>query len=265
LTPEVERLFIIVSRENDGGFLAFGETMKITARTIRWVAGITILVSLTLVVLAGFSVVRRTVTRVYERVVSEVVPEIPEVVASQRSEEIYSLLDGWNLVAFPFVPDNFSTAAGLMLDVAENGGYITTVSVWDGDRWQEFSQRGGISFGQDFSLEPGKAYFVRSHEQMEWRVAGDLVERGLEVSLEPGWNGVGFVSSGFTASSVIDGINQGLAEKAREIDWWNSGAWEVFVKRIYSESDIQEYGINFPVELNRGYMIRATEEVSLRL
>lgn len=173
----------------------------------------------------------------------------------------YELLEGWNLVAFPVKPRDFDTAFELMHQLASYGGYVTTVSVWDGDRWQEVSLRGPEEYGEDFTIVPGKAYFLRSHLQTSWKVIGTPVTEAelAEYRLQPGWNGVGLVAKGLSASQVIDAINQGV-EITTEMDRWLSGRWDPFVKRLFSETDIQEYGNDFAIERERGYMIKVEEE-----
>ena len=87
--------------------------------------------------------------------------ELPEEAVEQINEidlesVNYRLIEGWNLVAFPVKPIEFDTAAGLMTDILNKGGYVTTVSVWDGDDWQEYAQRGKTKFGFDFEIEERK-------------------------------------------------------------------------------------------------------------
>lgn len=191
---------------------------------------------------------------------------VDEVQASEIKAE-YELIEGWNLVAFPIRPVNFNMASGLVLDVAKKGGYVTVVSVWDGDRWQEFVQRGKDSFGEDFEILPGKAYFLRNEKQVNWQVIGEPVQpRELaEYKLEKGWNTIGLVKEDLQAKKVIDQINQGQ-EKATVIDWWTmAGNWELFVKRIYSAEDIQEYGENFDINKETGYMVFVKEPVVWRV
>ena len=62
------------------------------------------------------------------------------------------------------------------------------------------------------------------------------------------------------SESVLDSINKGI-ENATEISRWKSGLWDVFVKRIYTQENIQEYGSNFPIEKTRGYMIRLKKRI----
>jgi hypothetical protein len=189
----------------------------------------------------------------------------PEVMDLELAETTYQLIEGWNLVAFPVKPIEFDTAAGLMADILNKGGYVTTVSVWDGDNWQEFAQRGKSKFGFDFEIEAGKSYFLKSEQQFAWRVAGDKVEEAQAYKLEPGWNTIGFVKEGMDAREVIDEINQGQ-EKATVLDWWTPGSqWELFIKRFLSEGDVREYGENFSIEPQKGYMIFVNEALDWRL
>jgi|GEM_PF-2426981 hypothetical protein len=196
--------------------------------------------------------------------------ELPEEAVEQINEidlesVNYRLIEGWNLVAFPVKPIEFDTAAGLMTDILNKGGYVTTVSVWDGDDWQEYAQRGKTKFGFDFEIEAGKSYFLLSQQDMDWRVAGDKVEESREYKLEPGWNTIGFVKEGMDARRVIDDINQGQ-EKATVLDWWTTASqWELYIKRFLSEDDVREYGENFAIEVQKGYMIFVNQALDWRL
>ncbi|MFC1653396.1 hypothetical protein ACFL1M_00940 [Patescibacteria group bacterium] len=178
---------------------------------------------------------------------------------------IIKMLNGWNLVSFPHKPFNFRTAAELVVDVADKGGYVTTVSMWDGDRWQEYTQRGQEQYGSNFSIEPGKAYFLRNHKTFDWKIIGEPLTRNDvgEILLQKGWNTVGFVAQEKTASSILNNLNSNGNENANEIDWWRSGTWEPFVKRLYSQDNIKEYGTDFKIEEGIGYMVKTNQEIIL--
>lgn len=197
--------------------------------------------------------------------------EAKELYVSSDKEVTYELIEGWNFIALPLLPTNFDNAAGLIREVVRQGGQVTTVSSWDGDRWQEFSQRGREQYGNNFKLEPGKAYFVRSHKQFSWQVRGDPVKVSEFVGyqLQPGWNSLGLFDETKTARQIIDGINiedGQMRERATVIDWWTTASnWELFIKRIYSAEDIEEYGENFAIKKDRGYMIFVNQAINWRL
>jgi hypothetical protein len=176
----------------------------------------------------------------------------------------YSLVNGWNFVSFPLETLAFKTAAGLINDIASNGGFVSTVSSWDGDRWLEFTQSGNKQYGLDFPIVPGKAYFLRSHETYAWKVIGLPLTSLPETKLQKGWNAIGITGSSLpTAETVLDSISQGN-DIAREIDWWQSGSWDVFVKRIYAPDNVKVYGNNFAVDTTKGYMINVTEDTMMK-
>jgi len=173
---------------------------------------------------------------------------------------VYRLLDGWNFISFASQPHQFKTAKELVADVKAQGGYITTVSRWDGDRWDEYVQRADLEYGEDFEIEPLVAYFVRSHEVMNWQVPIESINPNKTYQLTRGWNAVGIPNQRAKAEEVLDEINKDDKENATEIDQWVSGNWDVFVKRIYSKREIETYGNNFNLSLTRGYMIRLKKD-----
>lgn len=186
--------------------------------------------------------------------------------AREKPETTIYMSEGWNFIAFPFTP-GFETAEGLVFDAALNGGYITTVSVWSGDRWEEYSQRGSKKYGYAFPIEAGKAYFVNNHKAFNWKLSGEELATGElnEYQLDAGWNSVGIVESQLKASGALESINQG-EEKATVIDWWTQASdWELYIKRMYSPDDIREYGTDFEIKNNRGYMIFVKESTTWRL
>ncbi|MBI2010321.1 MAG: hypothetical protein HYS86_04075 [Candidatus Chisholmbacteria bacterium] len=250
------------------------ETQRVNWKIVAAVVGLTFGPIMVMAVGRWFmGELSATYREVFQRVQQGVREETIVVGASDETSATYSLLDGWNLISFPFEPSEFDSAAGLVGHVAASGGYITTVSGWEGDQWRTFSQRGAEQFGDDFEIKPYTAYFVRSNVEIEWEVVGKKVAPPM-TTLAVGWNGVGFSQATLTARLVIDGLNEDVVEsgtsrhpveRVTEIDRWESGFWDPFVKRIYSAEDIQEYGTNFPIETNRGYLIKAEEEVELSL
>ena len=181
----------------------------------------------------------------------------------------YRLVDGWNFIAFPFEPTTVKSASELIKDVGDAGGMVTMVSRWNGDRWQEFAKRGEDFYGDDFSLVPGQAYFVRNHAAVTWEAAGLPIAKTGEygvVTLKPGWNAVGLTPVAVTsARALLDKANFDGVERANEVDHWYSGNWQSLVKRWYSASNIQEYGDNFDLSKAAGYMIRAYEPISIKM
>jgi hypothetical protein len=169
----------------------------------------------------------------------------------------YDLLDGWNLVAFPVANESLNTASDIMREFAEQGAYVTTVSAWDGDKWIEFSMRGDQTYGFDFELTTHAAYFVRNHIPTIIAISGRVVPLELEdLDLKPGWNAVSLPEGLPNALAVLDELSvQDESIEAREINRFNSGAWQPFIKQEIAPGDVREYGDNFAIDRRLGYFV----------
>jgi len=200
--------------------------------------------------------------------------EIPEGirrVISGREVEIegdiwakYKLNKGWNFVAFPIKPIGFNTAGGLIEHIGKSGGYVTTVAMWDGDRWIEFSQRGLMQFGNDFLIEPGKAYFLHNHKEILWKIAGNPVKVG-EYKLQKGWNALGIAKEGMKANDVLSDVNKN-GKKTEMMGWVNiNNNWEFYVNKTDSDGKTEEVGKNTLIQKTNGYMINLKDSVVWRL
>ena len=58
--------------------------------------------------------------------------------------EVYNFKQGWNLVSFPLVPDEFKTVKDLLTEITAHGGYATHVATYRSGKWVLYSQRGGM-------------------------------------------------------------------------------------------------------------------------
>ena len=211
----------------------------------------TLLLVLNFIAISGFQLLPRT------RVLGEI---------TEQTTVTYNLLIGWNLVHFPLTPQEFTTAAGLVETVAKKGGYVTTIATWENGKWTEYVQRGATAYSPDFPITAGKAYFLRSHRELEWPVSGTPVSV-TKLALKPGWNTIGLtLGDNHSAVNILDAANnKNTQERTTEIDRWLSGTWQVFVKRIFATDNIQEYGDNFPLSPSEGYMIKANDYINLEL
>lgn len=156
------------------------------------------------------------------------------------------LLAGWNLVTLNALPDSALTASKLLGQIASQGGYATTVSTLVDGTWKSYVQRGDKSYSdpaEDFTIEPGKAYFVKSLKKSTLTFTGQALVYPIKLKLSSGWNAVGlpFMSKSYKASDLPSNT------AAR----WESGLWDTFVK-----SNKEEFGENFPIENSRGYILK---------
>lgn len=169
------------------------------------------------------------------------------------TDQTVSLEPGWNLVTLTALPAQALTASGLISEIAAQGGYATTISTLVDGSWKSYVARGDKVFSNiDFALEPGKAYFVKSMQRSLFVFKGKRFDKPVNLKLSSGWNVVGFpkTSKAYTASTIIDAINVKKV-LSDAIARFEAGLWDTFVKKAK-----EEYGNNFDIQNNRGYILR---------
>ncbi|MBI2597105.1 hypothetical protein HYW41_03035 [Candidatus Daviesbacteria bacterium] len=170
---------------------------------------------------------------------------------NMHQDKLVSLLSGWNLVTLTAVPSKPLTASGLVTEIAKQEGYATTISTLENGSWKSFVQRGDKKYtGEDFVIEPGKAYFVKALKRSAFLYQGQEFVAPIKLNLDSGWNGVGipFSQKDYKASDF----------KAEVAARWESGAWDAFVKLE------EEYGNNFPIENDRGYIVKVGQNTEFK-
>jgi hypothetical protein len=120
--------------------------------------------------------------------------------AAPAPEASFSLVEGWNLISLPLVPQDGSIAA---LFPADARAGIVNIWGWDEaqQNWIFYSPDPGDYFYQYYpalaGLEAGKAYWVEMNRSATFTVQGTLP--GSPAPLVSGWNFVGL--TGLTAST----------------------------------------------------------------
>jgi hypothetical protein len=174
----------------------------------------------------------------------------------------YSLNIGWNLLSFPMsiTGENTSeikTAGDLIDSINKQGGEVTHVTTYRGGKFVVYSERKNgedtITFGTNFNLIPGEAYFVRSLTLSGFSVMGQKVEGSLPVNLEKGWNLVGIYNSAKESLGGFEVINQMNTQGvlARILSKWQDGGYQNLVVR-----DGVEYGNDYQVFPQSGYWVQ---------
>lgn len=161
-----------------------------------------------------------------------------------------ALISGWNLVTLTAIPDKIYTGKDLLGEIAAQGGYATTVSTLVDGSWKTYVIRGDKDFSSssdNFSLEVGRAYFVKALKTSQFAYSGRIVTDPVKLKLNSGWNAVGFpkTSKSYKASDL----------PADTTARWESGLWDTFVLR-----DKQKFGEDFAIAGNRGYILKVGKE-----
>jgi hypothetical protein len=168
----------------------------------------------------------------------------------------YDLGVGWNLISFAIVSDSDFSAKKLLELITQSGGYATHVATYRDGKWVMYSQRGDVSYTDDFNILPGVGYFVRMHKETSLNISGNRFSESLPLDLQTGWNLVGVVTpdASYTADSLIDAIvEDGII--ADTVTKWDSGRYSNFIK----EGDLS-YGNDFGIFEIGGYFIRVKSE-----
>jgi hypothetical protein len=174
----------------------------------------------------------------------------------------YNLNTGWNLVSFPMNLTGENTSeiirsSDLLKQINKQGGEATHITTYRGGKFIVFSERfdgpNTITFGTDFNLIPGEAYFIKSLMPSSFTVVGKKVEGSLPVSLDKGWNLVGIYNSAkdsFGGFEVLNQVNsQGIL--GRILSKWQDGGYQNLIVR-----DGVEYGNDYQVFPQGGYWIQ---------
>ncbi len=169
------------------------------------------------------------------------------------SDEIATPLQtGWNLVALQVTPASPVTAMALCASlVATVAGSAYEIDRWENSGWD--SHRCGLA-PNNFTLEPGRGYFIRVTKPVTWSVGGTRIITPQSLSLGTGWNlfGVGAIAPGTVIAPSGCTAMDGTAGTGTvvELDRWEAGAWEGHRCGLPVNA--------FPLQAGRGYFVRLT-------
>ena len=169
------------------------------------------------------------------------------------SDEISTPLQtGWNLVALQVTPASPVTAMALCSSLdATVAGSAYEIDRWENSGWE--GHRCGVP-ANNFTLEPGRGYFIRVTKPVTWSVGGTRIITPPSLSLGTGWNlvGVGAVAPGTVSAPSGCTAMDGTAGTGTvvELDRWEAGAWEGHRCGLPVNA--------FTLQAGRGYFVRLT-------
>jgi len=122
------------------------------------------------------------------------------------------------------------------------------------DRWYASGWDGhicGLPFN-DFAIELGSDYFIKSRAVSTWTVVGYEVTTPVPLDLQIGWNSIGVPCDTYTAESLCDEINdQCGAGTCLEVDRWYASGWDGHICGLPFN--------NFNIEIGKGYFVKASD------
>lgn len=166
-------------------------------------------------------------------------------------------MNGWNLMTLTAIPATPLTASTMIQNINSQGGQTTSVSTLQDGVWKTFVVRGGNEYsGEDFAVELGQGYFVKNNNRSLFTFNGQDLVAPVKVSLKTGWNAIGvpFAQNPLTAASLSD------KTQSEVVNEFESSLWKGFVKK-----GDQQYGDNFDIQPNKGYILKVGQDQELNI
>ena len=160
-----------------------------------------------------------------------------------------ALSPGWNLLALPLNPVSAFTAQSLLNAINVQGGSCSEIDRWYNGGWS--AHINNLPFN-NFTVEPGKAYFLKCAATSQWTLVGHASVAGVPVPLQPGWilMGVPYPASGYYAQSLLTAI-AGQGGACSEIDRWYNGGWSAHINNLPFN--------NFAIGPASGYFVKCSQ------
>ena len=180
---------------------------------------------------------------------AEDTPAAPIVLNVSRCTWPIDIQVGWNHISLPLVPLTPYTAEGVCDEINSQGGDVAEIDRWYASGWD--GHICGLPFN-DFAIELGSDYFIRSNAVSTWTIEGYEVTTGVPPDLQIGWNSIGIPhTDAYTAESLCDEINDQCGDgTAVEVDRWYASGWDGHICGLPFN--------NFAIEIGKGYFVKAS-------
>lgn len=178
-----------------------------------------------------------------------------------KKEELseYKLINGWNLVGLDLVSDKWKSAALLMKELNSDNLSPTHISTYQNGKWSIYTQRINeagqvVTFGEDFNILPGKAYFVKTEKSGTLSLTGQKYAASVPLDIVNGWNLLTVQSSTqYKASTFLDKCSSSGAN-CDSLARYDSGLYDIVVK----DSGVL-FGNDFNLNTKSGYFLRVKD------
>lgn len=156
---------------------------------------------------------------------------------------------GWNLINIPLQAINPYSAQSLLDDINAQSGNCSEINRWFSGGWE--AHINGEVFN-NFDINTGEGYFVKCTLASTLRVEGTAINSGSVLNLLAGWNlvSVPYPEEGYTAQSLLDGVNT-QGGNCSEIDRWQNGGWDAHIDGLPFN--------DFTILADQGYFIKCSQ------
>jgi hypothetical protein len=164
-------------------------------------------------------------------------------IASDAITSTINLVNSWNLISLPVLPDNIAISDVL----GSLSGKYTVVWAYQNGNWKLYNPANpGMS--DLTTLEPSYGYWIKMKQTSTLDVTGSAAPTSLNLST--GWNLVGYNST--TAQPVANALSS-IAGKYVSVWTYVNGSWKVYDPANPGFSDLTT------MEPGRGYWIKAKQ------
>ncbi|HQG57863.1 MAG TPA: fibronectin type III domain-containing protein [Candidatus Dojkabacteria bacterium] len=170
----------------------------------------------------------------------------------------YDMLKGWNLISIPMVISDangrtIQDSQQLLTYFQSQDIPIMHISTYRDGKWMISSRRGDIPYGENFSILPGEAYFVKAESKISFRLNGHRFTENPNYDLNIGWNLIGIPNpiKDMTADTLINNDNEILSSDIDTVSKWENGQY-----KNYLSIDDTDYGFDYKLFPNAGYFVR---------
>ena len=180
------------------------------------------------------------------------------VILEHLISELMGFDTGFNLIAFPFIVMTDSSYNEITYTACDLIGAVsgsTQAFSWDANAQQWLTALdigGGNCIGDDFSIEPGKGYFVKCSAETTSTFYGKELAYPLPLTFEPGYNliAVSYPPDYYTSCSLVGAI----AGATKTFSW--DATYQRWLSSLVIEGGLC-VGDNFPIERERGYFVHS--------
>jgi hypothetical protein len=155
-----------------------------------------------------------------------------------------TLKGGWTLISLPVQPTSPLTASDVISNINSQlgAGTATLVQRWNGSGWETYDPT--VPPSPNFSIDLGKAYFVKTTIGGTWSVEGTPVN-GMTLTYDAGFSGVGVPFGSYTAASLV----AALGPSVKNVRRWDGSQWVTYLVGMPFN--------NFSIVSGQGYFIKS--------
>ncbi len=206
----------------------------------------------------GYDANGNMITRGQEELIYDAENRLTQVIreGSARGQQGYTLAPGWNLISFPYLPQDKSIVSVLERAGLTFGQDVDQISFYDATQgdWQHFVNHEMFNDFDQFTYAQGYEIYVINPDGVQFTIEGMASTSEVSVSLASGDNYFGIIAD---ASLPVPEVFNGVAYSSIKGYDADTGTWS-----LVAESDQLEAGHAYVVDVEEGQSLVLRSDVS---